>query len=211
MAGTKEKGQETNERIVQAATEVFSELGYGGARVDEIARRAGVNKATLYYHIGDKKALYAVVLHSVIGHTAERIEKELGPDTLSPVEKIRAYIRGFAHAIEHNPRVAPIMMRELASGGKTLPDVVAQDFARIIAIVTAILKEGYEKGVFIKVTPFIIHMMAAGCMVFYRATAPVRSKYPYVPKEIKALAPTISDQVVGEIETLILNAIMKRN
>jgi AcrR family transcriptional regulator len=208
---TKEKGQETSERIVQAALEVFSEVGYGGARVDEIARQAGVNKATLYYHIGDKKALYAAVLHSVIGHTAERIEKELGPDTLPPVEKIRAYIRGFAHAIERNPQVAPIMMRELASGGKTLPDVVTQDFARIITIVTAIIEEGYKTGVFIKVTPFIIHMMVAGCLVFYRATAPVRSKQPYVPKEIKALDLNISDRVVGEIESLILNAIMKKN
>ena len=47
---------ETVTRILAAAKEVFAEVGFAGARVDEIARRADVNKASLYYHIGDKKA-----------------------------------------------------------------------------------------------------------------------------------------------------------
>jgi AcrR family transcriptional regulator len=63
---------ETSEAILKAATEIFSEAGYDGARVDEIARRAGVNKASLYYHIGDKKALYTRVLKNVFGDADAR-------------------------------------------------------------------------------------------------------------------------------------------
>ena len=49
------------DRILDAATEVFAEKGFGETRVDEIAARAGVNKAMLYYHVGGEEALYAAV------------------------------------------------------------------------------------------------------------------------------------------------------
>ncbi|MBW1769410.1 MAG: helix-turn-helix transcriptional regulator [Deltaproteobacteria bacterium] len=50
-----EKRDESIQRIMDAATEIFAESGFAGARVDEIAKRAGVNKAMIYYRIGDKK------------------------------------------------------------------------------------------------------------------------------------------------------------
>ena len=56
------KDQERRDRILDAASAVFAELGFAGARVDDIAERAGVNKAMLYYHVGDKQALYSAVL-----------------------------------------------------------------------------------------------------------------------------------------------------
>jgi len=43
-----DKGTETTARILEAARDEFAEKGFAGARVDTIARRAGVNKATLY-------------------------------------------------------------------------------------------------------------------------------------------------------------------
>ena len=60
---TKEKRNDTVRRILDRAAEVFSQKGFDGARMDEIARRASVNKASIYYHIGDKDTLYAQVLH----------------------------------------------------------------------------------------------------------------------------------------------------
>ena len=48
--------------ILDAAAKVFAEKGYDGARVDEIAAEAGMNKAMLYYRIGDKEELYRRVV-----------------------------------------------------------------------------------------------------------------------------------------------------
>lgn len=52
----------TKERILSAAVEEFSERGFSGARVDDIATRAGCNKALLYQHYGDKEHLFNLVL-----------------------------------------------------------------------------------------------------------------------------------------------------
>ena len=69
----KDKKQKTRDRILSSAAEIFSEVGFAGARVDEIAARAQVNKAAIYYHIGDKEALYHAVLRYIVRITADRI------------------------------------------------------------------------------------------------------------------------------------------
>ena len=80
--------ERTSSAILQAAIKEFSENGYGGARVDEIARRAGANKRSLYYHFGDKEALYLAVLEGAYFdiRTAEARLQLLSRD---PVEGIR--------------------------------------------------------------------------------------------------------------------------
>ena len=52
------KAKTKDTQILNAAAKHFAINGFGGARVDEIAAEAGVNKATLYYRIGDKAAIY---------------------------------------------------------------------------------------------------------------------------------------------------------
>ena len=53
--------EETRWRLLQAATEVFAEVGYHAATTREICRRAGVNLASIHYYYGDKAALYREV------------------------------------------------------------------------------------------------------------------------------------------------------
>ena len=198
----------TVKRILKAAASVFSESGFSGARVDEIAKRAGVNKATIYYHIGDKEKLYAEVISNVIGNTAEMIAGKIR-DIRDPEEKLRVYVRTFARNIDDNPQVAPVMMREVASGGEHLPEVVARDIFHIVNMLRGILKEGVEKGIFIETVPFLIHIMVMGAMVTYKTSAPIRAKYNWLPPGIKKLDDRISGNIAGEIENLILRAVKK--
>ena len=203
-----EKRSGTVIRILEAAASVFSEVGFAGARVDEIADRAGVNKATIYYHIGDKETLYAEVINNIIGNTAETISREI-KDIQDPEEKLRIYIRTFARNVDNNPQVAPVMMREVASGGKHLPEGVARDIFRIVNMLSGILKEGEEKGIFIETIPFLIHIMVVGAMITYKTWGPIRARYDWLPVAIKKLDDGISGNIVGEIEKLILKAVKK--
>ncbi len=147
--------------ILDAATEVFAEVGFEGARMDVIARRAGINKAMIYYRIGDKATLYAEVLHRAFSGTADRL-LHLLEGARSPEEKIRVYIRAFVRTIEENPHLPPMMLREVASGGKNMPDLALADLGRILLILKDLLTEGVKTGAFRNIHPVLFHLLLVG-------------------------------------------------
>ena len=201
-----EKKGETRERIIQAAKDVFAEQGFAGARVDEIASRAGVNKAALYYHIGDKQALYAEVLHDVIGATAARLSKDIAAQT-DPEQKLRAYIRSFAAALDANPQMPRIMMREIASDGVNLPQVFFDDIALILQSVAGIIDEGARVGVFVKTVPVLVHTMTVGALIFSKLIGPMVMSHPRIREAVKDMDDDFLDHSNAEIERLVLRAI----
>jgi TetR/AcrR family transcriptional regulator len=198
----------TAARILAAARDVFAEEGFAGARVDVIARKAGVNKAALYYHIGDKKDLYAEVIHDVIGQAARRLDQGMD-EADTPEDKMRTYIRTLARTFDENPQMPRIMMRELASGGQNLPGVFFQDLFALFRTLTAILEEGRERGVFEQTLPFIVHFMAIGATVTSKAVIPIIQATGQAPEALKGVGSDVSGLAAAEIEKLILKAIRK--
>ncbi len=203
-----EKRDSTIRRILDSAADSFAESGFEGARMDKIAKHAKINKAMIYYHIGDKKALYAKVLNDIIGNAAEHFISNLD-ENQSPEQKLKYYINAVTRTMDQNPFLVPIMMREQASGGQNLPEIIARDFASIIGILTNIFEEGTKQGVFIQTTPFIIHSMVIGGIMFYQSSYPVRSGYASFPETVKKLGVGVSGNFSSEIEKLILKAVKK--
>lgn len=72
-----EKIQSTRMKIMEAAAEAFSEKGYDGARVDEIAARVKVNKAMLYYYFENKEKLLEAIFNNFIEEVADLKKKFL--------------------------------------------------------------------------------------------------------------------------------------
>jgi len=59
-------GKETRRRILDAAENLFSQSGFDGTSIDRIARVAGVNKATIYYHFRDKAELMETLFRNIV-------------------------------------------------------------------------------------------------------------------------------------------------
>jgi AcrR family transcriptional regulator len=198
----------TPRRILDTASEIFSESGFEGARVDEIARRAGVNKASIYYHIGDKHALYGQVIHDLFGNAAKQVVQNITA-SMSPQDKLKKYIHTLAGIVDRHPQIAAIMLREQASGGKNLPELVAQDMAGFVRIVTDILDEGFRRGAFIKTTPFLVHLMIIGAIVLFKMSSPIRSKHPALSDTLDEIKDHNLEQAAAEVQRLVLNAVKK--
>ena len=62
----RKKTEARREAILDAALEEFAAKGYAGARMEDIARRAGVAKGTLYLHFGDKEGLFRAIAEPVV-------------------------------------------------------------------------------------------------------------------------------------------------
>ena len=198
---------QTVERIVAAARDEFTDHGYSGARVDAIAARAEVNKALLYYHIGGKAALYERVLHETLGRATENLAKivQMAPD---PVEKLRTYIRMLLGTIRDNPQIPSIIMQELASGARNLPDLVAKDFARMFDLVTGILEEGVQAGVFRDTAPVLVHFMVVGPAIFHRKVSGLRHRFAELVDAYR-LDKNFDISLETEIEQLVMQAVVK--
>jgi Transcriptional regulator len=203
-----EKLNKTAEKILIAARKTFAEYGYSGTHVDEIAQRAGVNKATLYYQIGDKDTLYANVIHQVIGNVAQGIAQAVAKVD-DPEEKLKAYIAFIADAVDKNPEMPPIMMREIASGGLNLPRVVVEDISSVLTILISILDEGRKKGIFMEAVPFLIHMMILGTILFYKGASPIKDRQVWLPADIKARDKKLKGSLGEEVARMVLKAIKK--
>jgi AcrR family transcriptional regulator len=204
----KGRRSQTVERILKAATREFSEAGFAGARVVQIANSAGVNKATIYYHIGDKQALYAQVVHHLFGNAVAKFNRKINP-AQSPEDNLKVFIQTIAAMVDQHPELAAIMLRELASGGKHFPEMVAQDLAQIFGILTEILDAGVTSGSFRETVPFIVHMMIIGSIVLFKMTSPIRAKLAPLVATLDNMNTDVGGSVAAEIETLILNAVRK--
>ena len=204
-----EKPGKTAKKILMAARAVFAENGYNGSHVDEIARRAGVNKATLYYQIGDKDTLYANVIHQVLGNTAQGIAEAVAKAE-HPEEKLKAYIHYIANTVDKNPELPPIMMREIASDGATMPKLVIKDIASVLTILIGILDQGKKEGVFTQTIPFLIHMMIMGTILFYKGAVPIKDRQVWLPAEIRDRDKKLKGNIGDEVARLILRAVKNR-
>lgn len=203
------KSSDTTSIIIKAATEVFAEVGFAGARMDEIARRAGVNKATIYYNIGNKEALYGKVLLSTFGQRINRVE-DLINQCDSPEEKLRIFIDNLTDTIDANPSIPKIIMWEHASGGKHFTEEVGEQIARMLRTLMSILESGNNQGQFIKIHPMIVQFLLIGSLIFYKTSAPIRHRFDIFPEAAKNLPENVSGQIAGELSNLIINGLKTR-
>jgi TetR/AcrR family transcriptional regulator len=162
-------------KILDAASRAFAEEGFAGARVDEIARRAGVNKAMLYYHVGDKRALYGEVLKRNFGRIEKALEENL-PDEGSAADRLRAVITIVERAIASNPDHPRIVLREFASGAANLPEEVLRRMLGLLTVVGDILAEGSGSGEFRRTEPVMTHLTLIGALLMLNVVSPLRER-----------------------------------
>ena len=87
------KGKLSRERILDSAVQLFSQQGYAGTGVHEIARGAGIEKAALYWHFGSKEGLLAAVLDRMDAEFVERISKKISQSN-STDERLDVFVNG---------------------------------------------------------------------------------------------------------------------
>ncbi|MEW6367093.1 MAG: TetR/AcrR family transcriptional regulator [Acidobacteriota bacterium] len=196
----------TTERILKAAAEIFASEGYDGARVDQIAERAGVNKAMLYYHIGDKAELYGEVVLDTLKRANEGISANLQAAN-TPEDKFRAVVLAVAQAVGQSRHLPQIMLREIASGGANLPESALRGMAGVFSTIRTVLVEGQEQGIFRDVNPLLTHFMIAGSILFLLASAPIRPRLAKIESLPEATAESPSD-IGTQLADLVLNGLM---
>jgi TetR/AcrR family transcriptional regulator len=107
-----ENDKMTEERIFEAATDVFIDKGMDGARMQDIASYAGINKALLHYYFRTKDQLFNAVFEMI----ARKIFKKFSPvfdENLCLEEKIRFFFREHITFLQENPKLPAFILNEI--------------------------------------------------------------------------------------------------
>ena len=113
MVKTKETDNQTRDRIFKAASDIFEEKGYDGARMQEIADRAGINKALLHYYFRTKELLFAAVFRVLLRKMFEQIFSIFMED-ISFKDKIRKFFDQHIEILIKNPRLPIFLLNEIS-------------------------------------------------------------------------------------------------
>ncbi|HZU51032.1 MAG TPA: TetR/AcrR family transcriptional regulator [Sphingomicrobium sp.] len=108
------RSEDRPREICAAALEVFAENGFAAARVDEIARRAGVSKGTLYLYFNDKEDLFRAVVRDAIAPNVQAITAASSSWDARFSDFVRLFLSGFAERESRLPlgAVAKIVIGE---------------------------------------------------------------------------------------------------
>ncbi len=102
----------TESLILETAREVFVEKGFEGARMQEIADKAGINKALLHYYYRGKEKLFEAIFRESIGKIVPRIFEIMGsPAPLA--EKIAGFVGNYIDLLAENPHIPSFVLHEL--------------------------------------------------------------------------------------------------
>lgn len=137
-------GEKTRLRILDAAEEVFARFGYEGARMDQIAERAGVEKANIYYYFEGKEDLYRALTDRVLFELLNEVRNLLGRITTGdPWDKLDAFLDVFFRIVENHRGVITLAFGELLHPPK---DQDSPTFSPLLSQVEAIGMELLEEG-----------------------------------------------------------------
>ena len=142
------RAEDRPREICAAALEVFAEKGFASAKLDEIAKRAGVSKGTLYLYFADKEQLFRAVIRDAVVPNVERLRAALIQAGLPFGDLVRLFFSNFVEVTARVPIGAVAKMVISESGNfpelaKVWHDEVV---SKALGTMTALIEMAQAKG-----------------------------------------------------------------
>jgi TetR/AcrR family transcriptional regulator len=157
-----ENDKQTEEKIFEAATEVFEEKGMDGARMQDIANHAGINKSLLHYYFRTKDHLFNAVFEKLAGKMLRKFAPVFEKD-LSLEEKIRFFFKQHIAFMQENPRLPSFILNEINRNPARIKKLLKNvDFKKFWETLEEQHKDEFKKyNITIESVPQIMSTIAA--------------------------------------------------
>ncbi|MFQ3212387.1 TetR family transcriptional regulator C-terminal domain-containing protein [Candidatus Njordibacter sp. Uisw_039] len=111
-------GEKNQQKVLEAAVKVFSRKGFSGARIDEIAKEAGMSKTNMLYYFKTKKELYHVVIVRVLRRWLGTLGNLQSSD--QPIDVITKYISKKMQMSQQYPEASRLIAMEIMAGAPVI-------------------------------------------------------------------------------------------
>jgi TetR/AcrR family transcriptional regulator len=134
--------------ILAAATDLFAAQGFSGVTIKEIAAKAKVNSALLYYYYEDKEGLYRACLRHIVGSISQQIGGSIAV-VPSPEIGVRTFVAKQAEHFFGNRNFSRLILRELFDGGTVRLEVpMTTVVTNALRPLMQLIIQGQKSGVF---------------------------------------------------------------
>lgn len=201
----------TEEKIFDAAKEVFTEKGFDGSRMEEISERAGINKALLHYYYRTKEKLFNTIFEKVMGDFLKQVIQVMTGD--APLfEKIEYFVNTYITFIMRNPLIPSFIINELNRNPKRVVSIFeSTPLAKSQAIpkLAKAIQAEVEKGTIEPIEPeqLIVNLIALS--VFPIIARPIIQ--PIIFNDDKKKYNDFLEHRKKEVARFIINAIRKKD
>ena len=142
--------KKSKENILRAAEDEFSEKGFYGSRIDEIASKAGINKRMIYQYFNNKEQLYKTVLYEVYGRLSDT-ELQIFSKDKSAVESLSEVIELYFDYLRDNPNYISMIMWENFNKGKYIKEIDVKGMKdKTFEMLREVIEKGKKDGIFKK-------------------------------------------------------------
>ena len=195
---------ERPQQILDAALAEFGEQGLAGARLDDIARRAGIAKGTIYLYFANKEELFQAVVRQTIVARLDELTAEFGPASAgSATEQLRSYMRTWWETLR--TPVFRTIYRLVVGELHRFPDLLRfyldEVVARKSALHAGVIARGIAAGEFRPTDPRVAGRVIASAFVSHALWI------GYPPATLHFLGDMSDEAVFAQLEDFALHAL----
>ena len=142
------RSEDRPREICAAALEVFAEKGFAAAKLDEIARRAGVSKGTLYLYFKDKEDLFRAVVRNTVAPNIEAVRQAISGADIPFAQMVRMFLPRFAEIATRLP-LGPVAKMVIGES-RNFPELAKvwhdEVVSKAIGMISELIARAQERG-----------------------------------------------------------------
>ena len=199
------KEQNTEERILSAAKKIFLREGMAGARMQDIADEAGINKAMLHYYFRNKEKLFEKIFTELSQHFFPRLVKIFESDE-SLFRKIESFVEEYIDQMRRTPYLPIFVLNEVNRQPETFIKKMMGNRRPPVKKFIEDIQAEVRNGVIKPLNPLQLLLNIISLCVFPFVARPM---FQLVTNIDKAMFDKILEQRKGEVSKFIIDAIKK--
>jgi len=177
------RAERTRATILETAEALFAERGFEATRLEDVAERVGIRRASIVYYFRDKRELYEAVLQDVFSELLAGVEAALdGPGPI--LARVDAAIGAWVDTIGRRPSLPRLLLREVLDARGRGP-VLREQTEPFFALVRRVIARSADDPLVHHVDPAHVTSAIAGASLFQLTALP-------------ALVPELGDPLAPE-------------
>ncbi|NVO01462.1 MAG: TetR/AcrR family transcriptional regulator [Bacteroidetes bacterium] len=193
----------TEENILEAAKKVFHKKGFDGARMQEIADEAGINKSLLHYYFRSKEKLFEAIFQDAFKQFLPKIGEALISNK-SLFEIITLFVNAYIEMLIKNPYLPVFVVNEINRNPDKIIDIIKNSGVNPIKLESIILSE-IEKGTIININPKHLIINILSMCVFPILTRPIITGFLF--NNDTALVQEFIEERKSQVTSFVINSI----